>query len=214
VLQQTDHIMPIGVQKVGQQAVRVAADLAPHSLDQDAVVDVAGAGRALVLAPANQATAGLTVGMRTGVRDGEAATWEGDGFGVLLYRTGEVLYNDHVFGTPPLVVGLSNLETRRGVLSFLTRMDAASKRRTTCWRRAIIPVSAPPVKLGCGYDFLLSLSCRSSNMAVHPGTVTGSGDPTILSGRDWPYFDQRKWPITTPFPWTIVLCRKKKKSDR
>ncbi len=40
-------------------------------------------------------------------------------------------------------------------------------------------------------------------MAVHPRTVTGSGDPAILSGRNRPYFDQRKWPIT---PLRFYTC--------
>ena len=141
VLEQANHIMAVGMQEVGQQAVRVAAGLAPNPLDQDAVVDVAGAGRALVGAPADQAAAGLAVGIRTGVWDGEAATGEGNGFGVLLHRTGKVLYNDHELGTPPLVVGLPNLETRREVSSFLAWMGASSKQRATCWQRAIIPVS-------------------------------------------------------------------------
>ena len=196
-LEQANHVMAVGMQEVRQQAVRVAADLAPNPLHQDAVVDVASAGRALVGAPADQATAGLAIGMRTDVRDGEAATGEGDGFGVLLYRTGEVLYNDHALGTPPFVVGLPNLETRRGVSSFLAWMGAASKRRVTCWRRAIIPGSAPLVKLGCGYDSLLPLSCRSSSMTAHPEVMTGPGRLAILFGRDWPYFNQRKWPITS-----------------
>jgi hypothetical protein len=63
-------------------------------------------------------------------------------------------------------------------------------------QRASGPGSAPPVMLGCGYDFLLPLSCRSSSMTVHPEVMTGSGRLAILFGRDWPYFDQRKWPIT------------------
>ena len=100
-LEQANHIVPVGMQKVGQQAVRAAAGLAPHPLHQDAVFDIAGAGRALVGAPADQATADLALRIRAGVWDGEAAAGEGDGFGVLLHRTGKVLYNDHELGTPP-----------------------------------------------------------------------------------------------------------------
>jgi len=33
--------------------------------------------------------------------------------------------------------------------------------------------------------------------------MTGSGHPVILFGRDWPYFDQRKWPIT---PYRLIVC--------
>jgi hypothetical protein len=36
-------------------------------------------------------------------------------------------------------------------------MGASNKQRATSWRRAIIPVSVYPVKLGCGYGFLLPL---------------------------------------------------------
>ena len=75
-------------------------------------------------------------------------------------------------------------------------MGALNKRRATCWRRAIIPVSTSPVKLGCDYDFLLPLFCRSFNVAARPEATTGSEDRPILFGRDWPDFDQRKWPIT------------------
>jgi hypothetical protein len=157
VLEQVDYVMAMGVQEVGQQAVSAVAGLASNPLHQDAIVHVAGAGRARVGAPADQAAVGLTAGMRAGVRDGKAVTGEGDGFGVLLHRTGKVLYNDHELGTPPsFVVGLPNLETRREVSSFLAGMGALNKRRATCWRRAIIPVSVSPVKAGCGYDSLLS----------------------------------------------------------
>jgi hypothetical protein len=108
-----------------------------------------------------------------------------------------MLYNDHELGTPPSSwFGLPNLETRREVSSFLAGMDASSIRRTTGWRCAIIPVSAPSVKFGGRCGSLLSLYRPSSNMAVQPGTVTGFGDPAILFGRDRPYFNQRKWPIT------------------
>jgi hypothetical protein len=43
--------------------------------------------------------------------------------------------------------------------------------------------------------FYLS-SYRSFNVTAHPETITGSKGHPILFGRDWPYFDQRKWPIT------------------
>jgi hypothetical protein len=39
-------------------------------------------------------------------------------------------------------------------------MGAFNKQRATCWRRAIIPVSVFPVKVGSGYDSLLSLALR------------------------------------------------------
>ena len=77
------------------------AGLAPNPLDQDVVVDGVCAGPASVGAPTDQATGGLAVGMRAHGGEREAATGEGDGFGVLLHRTGKVLYNDHELGTPP-----------------------------------------------------------------------------------------------------------------
>jgi hypothetical protein len=155
VLEQVDYVMAMGMQEVGQQAVGATTGLAPNPLHQDAVVHDAGAGRARVGAPADQATTGLAVW--TGVWDGEAATRKRDGFGVLLHRTGKVLYNDHELGTPPsFVVGLGNLETRREVSSFLAGMGTLNRQRATYWRRAIIPVSTSSVKLGCGYDSLLS----------------------------------------------------------
>jgi hypothetical protein len=196
-LEQTNRIVAMGMQKVGQQAVGASADFAPHPLDQDAVVHNAGAGPALVGAPADQAAVGLTVEMRAGVRDSKVVTGEGDGFGVLLHRTGKVLYNDHELGTPPSSwFGPANLETRWEVSSFLAWIGAFNKRRATCWRRAIIPVSTSPVKLGCAYAPLLPPSCRSLNVSAHPEAATGSEGRSILFGRDWPYFDQRKWPIT------------------
>jgi hypothetical protein len=184
VLEHANHIMAVGMQKVGQQAVGVTAGLAPNPLDRDVVVDVSGARRALVGPPTDQATADLTVGMRTGVWNGEAATRAGDGRDVLLHRTGKVLDNDDELGTPPLVVGLANLETREEVSSSLAWMDAANKQRATCWQRAIIPVSVPPVKPDRGYGSLLPLSCRSFNMTAYPEAITGSEGRPIPFGRD------------------------------
>jgi hypothetical protein len=43
--------------------------------------------------------------------------------------------------------------------------------------------------------FYLS-SCRSFNVTDHPEATTESEGRPILFGRDWPYFNQRKWPIT------------------
>jgi hypothetical protein len=41
------------------------------------------------------------------------------GFDVGFDGTGKVLYNDHVLGTPPLVVGPGSCEIRREASSFL-----------------------------------------------------------------------------------------------
>jgi len=75
-----------------------------------------------------------------------------------------------------------------GVSSFLAWMCAINK------QRAIIPVSAPPVKLGCGFS--LPLFRRSFNVTAQIEAMIGADGLPILFGQDWPYFDQRKWPIT------------------
>jgi hypothetical protein len=135
----------------------------------------------LVGAPADQAAGGLAVGMRAAVRDGEALTGEGNGFDVLLYRTGEVLYNDHDLGIPPLVVGLANLGTRRGVSSFLAQLFT-NRWCATCWRHTIIPAYA------C--DASGALLGRSTSLAIHLCSLTASRGRTILFGRDLSDFDQ------------------------
>jgi hypothetical protein len=198
VLEQAHHVVPVGMQEVRQQTVRVAADLAAHPLDQDGVVDITRARRSRVGAPADQAAHSLTVGIRTAVRDGEAATGEGNGIDVLLCRSRKVLYNDHVLGTPPRGRTAKSRDTA-GVSSFLAWMDAPNKQRATSWQRAIIPVSALPVKLGCGFP--LPLFCRSCNLTAQTEAMIGTDGLPILFGQDWPYFDQRKWPITV---WTFT----------
>ena len=65
-------------------------------------------------------------------------TRKGDCFGVLLYRIGEVLYNDHVVGTPPRVVKLASIEPQWEVSSFLAQLSA------------IIPAYVCSVKSGSG----------------------------------------------------------------
>ena len=155
VLQQRDHVMPIRVQKVRQQAMRATTDLAPNPLDQDVVGDVAGAGPSLVGAPTYQAIAGPAVGVRTGVRDGEAATGEGNGVSVLLYRTGEVLYNNHVLGTPPSSWSGSRISGHDG-------------RCRPFWSRCMLPANSVPLS---PFLFILSSSVVVMTPFYHPLAV-------------------------------------------
>jgi hypothetical protein len=55
---------------------------------------------------------------------------------------------------------------------------------------------------------LLILLGRSTSMTVHLSPLKVSQAPVILFGRDWPYFDQRKWPITAAFLKQEDLTRK------
>jgi len=99
-------------------------DLASNPLNHDEVGYVHCAGPPLVGAPADQTVGSLTFGMRTSLGDGKAMTRKGDCFSVLLYRIGEVLYNDHVVGTPPRVVKLASIEPQWEVSSFLAQLLA------------------------------------------------------------------------------------------
>jgi hypothetical protein len=195
VLEQADHVMAVGMQEVGQQAVGVAAGLAPNPLDRDAVVDVSGAGRALVGSPADQAAVGLAVG--TGVRCGEAVTGEGNGFGVLLHRTGKVLYNDHELGTPPSSWSDCQISRHDGRcrpfwLGWVLSTNNAPPAGGAPLSSSLSLPSSPVVVTAPCY----LLSCRSFNVTAHPEPITSSEDLSVLFGRDWPHFDQRKWPIT------------------
>lgn len=130
MLQQADHVLPIGMQKVRQQAMSVMTDLASNPLNQDVVVDVVHAGPPFVGAPTDQTIGGLTFRVRTTLGDGKAMARKRDCFGVLLYRIGKVLYNDHVVGTPPLVVKLASIEPQWEVSSFLAQLRAIIPPRT------------------------------------------------------------------------------------
>ena len=135
MLHQINRIASIGLHKVRQQTVRVPTHFAPNPLDQDSVADVSCAHAARVGSPTDQTIAALTFRMGTFLGNRELSTRKRAGFGVLLYRTGEVLYNDHIFGTPPPVVQLASIESHWEVSSFLTRLYA------------IIPTNVCSVKL-------------------------------------------------------------------
>ena len=156
-LQQTDHVMPIGMQKVRQQAMRATTDLAPNPMDQDVVGDVVGAGPSLVGAPTDQAIAGPAVGVRTGVWDGEAATGERNGVSVLLYRTGEVLYNNHVLGTPPSSWSGSQISGHDG-------------RCRPFWSRCMLPANSVPLSpfLFIPSSSVVVMTPFYLSLAVHP----------------------------------------------
>lgn len=146
-LQQVSSIESMGVHKVRQQTVCAATDLAPHALNPDAVVAVGCAGPPLVGAPTNQRIGCSAFRVWAAVWQGKAATWKGDCFGVLLDGIGKVLYNDHVVGTPPLVVKLASSKSRREVSSFLPQWCV------------IIPPLACSVKSGRSqYPFLAAQS--------------------------------------------------------
>ena len=124
ILQQADHVAPVGVQEVRQQAMRATTDLASNPLNSDEEIDVPCEGMPLVGTPADQTIGGLTLGVGTTLGDGKAMTRKGDCFGGVLDGIGEVLYNDHVVGTPPRVVKLGSLEPLREVSSFLAQLLA------------------------------------------------------------------------------------------
>ncbi len=68
LVEQAEHVVPVGMQKIGQQAVRPAASLAAHPLNAHLVVASLGAGPAPVGAPADQPTVGSAVWMWTLLR--------------------------------------------------------------------------------------------------------------------------------------------------
>ena len=157
LLQQRDDKMAMGVKKVGQQAVGPTADLAAHPLDADAVVGFPGERPAFVGAPADQRTSGLAVGMGTAVRHGERAALGENCGDVFFDGTEKWLYNDHVLGTPPLVVRPPSTEPRREVSSFLLKVPA------------IIPVPVDSVKPDRSLVSWLPLLERSINVTRCPG---------------------------------------------
>ena len=161
MLQHADHVAPVGVQEVRQQAMRATTDLASNPLDFYEKIDVPCEGMPLVGTPADQTIGGLTLGVGTTLGDDKAMTRKGDCFGVVLDGIGEVLYNDHVVGTPPRVVKLVSIEPLREVSSFLAQL------------LAIIPSFACSVKPGSprgplGTPSLLTRQRGRSPFASHP----------------------------------------------
>jgi len=124
LLKQRDDEMPMGVKKVGQQAVRAATGLAAYSLDAEPVVDFSGKCPTLVGAPADQRTRGQAVRARTAIWQEKGTALRQECFDVFLDGTEEWLYNDHVLGTPPLVAWPPSIQSRREVSSFLLKVAA------------------------------------------------------------------------------------------
>ena len=93
--------MAVGMQKVRQQAMCTATDLAAYALDATQVVLACRTRPPLVRAPAGQGIGRVTVGMRTAIGECKDSPWKGNGGDVLFDGAREVLYNDHALGTPP-----------------------------------------------------------------------------------------------------------------
>jgi hypothetical protein len=120
-LQERDHVMPIGMQEVGEQAVGAPTGLAADALHADAINLQTCERLSLVRAPPDQDVGGSTVGMRTAVGKSKKAARKRVGLGVVLGRMGVVLYNDHV-GAPPLVVIFARIGPFREAFSFLASL--------------------------------------------------------------------------------------------
>ena len=165
MLHQINRVASVGLHKVRQQTVCATTSFTPDSLYRDAVVDVAYVHSPIVGSPTDQTIGLLAFRMGTFLGYGELATRKSKGFGVILCRTREVLYNNHIFGTPPPVVKLPSIEPLGEVSSFLTRLHA------------IISTDACSVKLEQsrrppGVPYLLINQCGRSlfppNSYLHP----------------------------------------------
>lgn len=128
--------MTVGVQKVRQQAMSTATDLAADALDANAIVLACRARPPLVRAPADQAPGSAALGMRTTIGKSKGMTRKGNGGDVLFDGAGKVRYNDHALGTPPPRGRAWQLRATVGGVV----LSASSG--------AIIHTSASPVKLG------------------------------------------------------------------
>lgn len=171
MLHQTDIIAPVGMDQVRQQTVRATTDFAPDPLYRNLVVDVVCTCPPTVGAPTDQTIGSLAFGMGTLPGNRKLATRKVGGLGVLLYRTGEVLYNDHIFGTPPPVVLLPSVEPLREVSSFLARLydiistDVYSVKLE--WSRR--PPGAPDLLSNqCGRSLFPSNSYLSPDYSIRP----------------------------------------------
>ena len=129
--------MAVGMQKVRQQAMCMATDLAADALDTDAVRLACRARPPHVRAPADQATGSTALGMRTSIGESKGSSRKGNGGDVLFDGAREVMYNDHALGTPPPRGQASQLGATAGGV-VLSASDGA-----------IIHTSATSVKLGC-----------------------------------------------------------------
>ena len=173
------------MEKVGQQAVSSTTDLAANTLDANAIVGFSSGRSSFICTPADQRTNGLAVGVRTTLRHSKNAATGASDFDVCFDGTGKVQYNDHVLGTPPLVVWPGSSASRREVSSFLPCFAPLSPSMPLPSSRAI----RMAVSVHCFF--------RTINMtanALEPVPLSGL---IILFDQDLLHFDQPMWPITT-----------------
>jgi hypothetical protein len=185
LLKQRDDKMPMGVKKVGQQAVRAATGLTAYSLDAEPVVDFSGECPTLVGAPADQRTRGLAIRMRTAIWQGKGTALRQECFNVFFDGTEKWLYNDHDLGTPPLVIWPGSLELRWEVSSFLLKVSA------------IIPTPVDSVKPGTLLGVRLPSLQRSNSLTRRSVSAIPSEALIIYSGPKRPYPDHLIRPITS-----------------
>jgi len=183
VLQEAQDVMPVGMQKVRQQAVSPTANPAAHPLHGETVASVHQAGPAGVGAPADQRAVGLAVGMRATLGKRKDTAVGMDGLGVFFDGTGEMLYNDHTMRTPLCVGGLGSVAPRREVSSFLVRLPA------------IIPIDAPSVNL-----------CGSRGVACQPFLPTNQFGHKLASRSTPIQLDHSTWPHTARFRSTSAAA--------
>ena len=146
---------------------------------------------------------GLAIGMRTTVRERKNATLNLNSFEIFFDGTSEMMYNDHVVGTPPLVVRLVSSESRREVSSFLPRYAAIILPNTPAVKLQGLPgipeAPSPPInqcdRECCGADAFTgpghpiwprSALLRSNNVAYN--TLKGARTvPRGLGASDGPW---------------------------
>jgi hypothetical protein len=119
------------------------------------------------------------------LRQGKNATTGAGDVDVGFDGTGKVLYNDHVLGTPPLVVGPSSFETRREASSFLPGSAPLSP-----------SMFFPSGCATCASELAHALS-RSTNVTADGLELWPSPGLIVLFGQDLLHFDQLMWPITS-----------------
>jgi hypothetical protein len=176
VLQPGNDEMAVRVKKVGQQAVGSAANLAVNALDRDSVAANPERRPTPVGAPPDQVAGRLAIRLRTARGEREDADVGVNRIDVSFDETGEVLYNDHVLGTPPLVVGPASCEPQREVSLCLPRLVA------------IILADASSIKPG-------GLSCRRCGLS----SAITECDHEPLEGRALGEPDHPTWPGSALF---------------
>ena len=183
-VQQSEHEMTMGMQKIGQQTVGSTAGLAAQPLDADAVVDLLCGGSPFVGPPADQPAADLTVGMGAIVWQLKRTALHEACSDVFFDGTGKGLYNDHMLGTPPSVVWPPSFDPRREASSFLLKVST------------IIPLPVDSVKPARSPGLSRPLLECSNTVTSHLVSSKCPSGLIIYSGPKSPYFDHLLWPIT------------------